>query len=276
MKRYGLLFLSMMMMGSFSFGLNKGKFKNHLRMALNESDMKIDVGDPVESEFEGFLEVPVTVQGQKQTVFMRKDEKKYIWGMLFDMDVNYDKERMDGISMKKAFSKGSKKAPVTVVEYSDLQCGYCRKAHLAFEEELYKMYSKDQVRWVYKHFPLRNHKWAKDGAVAATCAGEQDKDAFWDMMHRLFTDSKKIKLETLEETVKAHVKDMKLNEKKFQACLEGEKASERVQADYEEGVRVGVRSTPTFFINGRKKRGFRNMEAFKSVIDAKLKAAEKK
>lgn len=277
MKRMIPLFITAVLLSTSGFGFDKEKFAENLAQALNEFDTKgIKIGTPTASEFPGFLEIPVTMKRQKQTVYMTEDEKKYIWGAVFETEVDYDKQRMDVINTKKGRYKGSKRAPVKLIEFSDLQCGYCRKAHLAFEEELYKTYKKKEVQWVYKHFPLRNHKWAEDGAVAAECAGDQDKDAFWEMMHRLFDNARSIKVDTLDETVKTYVKEMKLNEKKFEACLEDEEVRGRIKNDRKEGIKAGVRSTPTFFINGRMKRGFRSFDQMKPFIDAKLGKKPKK
>ena len=276
MIKNALLFTVSFLCASSIVALDEEAFKNHLRASLNESgETKIILGEKEASPIPGYYSFTVTLRSNRgsleQKVFMSEDETKYIMGTVFDLTIDPIAERLKKMDLKNVFSKGSDKAPVTIVEYSDLQCGFCRKAHEALEENLYKEYSEDEVRIIFKHFPLRFHKWAEPGAVATVCAGEQKEPLFWEMIDKFFQNSKEITPENVQEKSLAFAKELDLNEKKFQRCLEKGKALERVQKEKAEGASIGVRSTPTFFVNGWLQRGFRDFESFKPLIDEKLK-----
>lgn len=157
-----------------------------------------------------------------------------------------------------------------MVEFTDLQCPYCERAHAAMKESLYKEYTQDQVRWVYKHFPLENHQWAEPAAVAAECAGGQNKEMFWEMAEKFFKNASSVTPENVSVNAKKYAKELKLDETTFQTCLAEPAMLDRVRADKNEGMKAGVSSTPTIFINGRMMRGFRNFESIKRIIDEKL------
>jgi len=257
-------------------GFDKAVFREHLRKALNESfTTEIQVGDPEPSEFEGFLAVPITLKtergSQTQTVYLSKDEKKYWLGTIFDTALDYDQERLKKFDLKNAYYKGWNKAPVTIVEFSDLQCGYCKKAHMAFENELYKNYSKKEVRMIFKHFPLGGHKWALDGALATECAGKQSNEAFWKMTNRFFEEAVNITPKNVKEKTLEFAKDIGLNRKRLTSCISDKKTKDKVLSNRREGLTVGVRSTPTFYVNGRMYRGFRDFDSFRPLIDEMLK-----
>ena len=265
--------------GASASAFDKEKFVDHLRKALNESTAtELIVGDPEPSPFKGFHAIPLTVKtrrgSQKETVYLSKDEKKYWIGTIFDMSLDYDEERAKKFDLKNAYYKGSSKAPVTIVEFSDLQCGFCKKAHVAFEKELHKVYSKDDVRIVFKHFPLGMHKWAMDGAVATECAGQQNKQAFWDMTDKFFENTRNITPKNVKEKAEEFAKALDLNAGQLKECMAKEETRRKVLTNRQEGISAGVSSTPTFYVNGRMVRGFRNFDAFRPIIDEKLKASK--
>lgn len=256
--------------------LDKERLSEHLRKALNETRaIEFVVGDPEDSDFKGLWAVPVTIKtprgNQVQTILVGKDEKKYILGSIIDLTVDPDEERASKIDVSGFPAKGSPDAPVTIVKYSDLECGFCRKAHIAIEDELYEQYSKDQVRFVFKHFPLNSHPWSERGAIAVECAFRQggDEKAF-EMIDRLFQDAPSITPENVSGKIAAFAREIGLKSDEFQACLTSDDTRESVQAQREEGIQVGVRSTPTFFVNGRMVKGFRDFGSLKIVIDEKL------
>lgn len=275
-----ILFLGVQGLWAF----DKDWFEYHIR-ASNEipGSADVTVEDPVASNFGDSKLVNVTiaqiirgrVRSQKKTVLLSPDEKSYFWGDSFDLSVDPDQERMNKFQLKNVHAKGSKNAPVTLVEFTDMQCPYCQKAHDKLSAELYKTYTKDQVRWVFKHFPLGMHNWAEPAHVALECAADQKKKAFWEMSEMFFRDAKdrtetKITKENVNDRAKSYAKELKLKVGKFEKCLSNEKMLSRVRRDVEEGSRVGVTSTPTIFVNGRKIRGFRNFSELKAVIDDKM------
>ncbi|HYO54424.1 thioredoxin domain-containing protein [Archangium sp.] len=161
-------------------------------------------------------------------------------------------------------AKGPENAPITIVEFSDFQCPFCSKAIQTVEDVL-KAYP-NQVRLVFRHFPLEFHKQAPKASEAALCAHDQGK--FWEYHDTLFANQKALEVPAL----KGYAKQLGLDTAKFDKCLDsGEKAS-IVSADMADGQKVGVNGTPAFFINGVLLSGAQPFEEFKSVIDSELQA----
>jgi protein-disulfide isomerase len=143
--------------------------------------------------------------------------------------------------------------------------------------ELYKKYTKDQVRVVFKHYPLPMHPWAEPAAVASECAGAQaGQDGFWKMADYFFVNQTSLTKDNVNTKALEQAKAQKLNVPKFQSCLSSIEPLNRVRADHEEGNEMGVSSTPTLFVNGRQRRGFGRFEDLSSVIDEKLAEAKPK
>lgn len=163
-------------------------------------------------------------------------------------------------------SKGPEGAPITIVEFSDFECPFCSRA-IGAVDEVTKTYG-DKVRVVFRQFPLDFHKNAQKSAEASLCANDQGK--FWEMHDTLFANQKALGVEDL----KKHAATLKLDTKKFNACLDsGEKAA-IVKADMADGSKVGVTGTPAFFINGIMLSGAQPFSEFKSIIDDELKGAK--
>ncbi|WP_257458212.1 thioredoxin domain-containing protein [Archangium lipolyticum] len=161
-------------------------------------------------------------------------------------------------------SRGPENAPITIVEFSDFQCPFCSRAIKTVDEVLAAY--PNQVRLVFRQFPLDFHKQAPKAAEASLCANDQGK--FWEYHDTLFANQQALEVPQLKE----HAKKVGLDSAKFDKCLDsGEKAS-IVNADLEAGKKVGVNGTPAFFINGVLLSGAQPIEEFKSIIDAELKA----
>lgn len=159
----------------------------------------------------------------------------------------------------------NKDAPVTIVEFSDFQCPYCSKAALTINE-LKKKYGK-KLNVVFKQYPLPFHSQAKLAANAALCAGEQKADLFWKMHDKMFADQAKLSRTDLDETArKLGVKDGD-----FKKCMDAKKYFSQIEKDIEQGKALNVKSTPTFFVNGKLVSGAQPAEVFSEIIDEDLK-----
>lgn len=159
-------------------------------------------------------------------------------------------------------SKGAADARVTIVEFSDFECPYCAKVQGTLDAVL-KAYP-DDVRLVYRHFPLSFHKNARAASEATLCAEDQGK--FWPMHDEIFEDQKNMSVDDL----KRHAKTIKLDVEKFTACLEARTHNDYVEADIEEANRIGITATPTFYINGRKLEGGYDVASFRKMIEKEL------
>lgn len=144
--------------------------------------------------------------------------------------------------------RGPADAVVTIIEYADFQCPYCREFH-ATMQQLLAAYPL-QVRWIYKHFPDTDlHPLAESAAEAAECAGEQGK--FWEFADQLFTRQDDI-TESLFPIIAG---SLSLNLQKFSACFASGRYRQKVQTDYQSGLAAGAWGTPSNFINGYLVRG---------------------
>jgi protein-disulfide isomerase len=159
--------------------------------------------------------------------------------------------------------KGPENAPVTIVEFSDYQCPFCARSEPVVAQVV-REYG-DKVRFVYKHFPLVSiHPRALPAALAAAAADRQGK--FWEMHEVLFANQRALQSEQL----KGYAERLGLDVQKFEADLQAPETRKLVQDDVRLAQQLGVRGTPTVFVNGKLLRD-RTPEGFKQAIDLLLK-----
>jgi protein-disulfide isomerase len=160
-------------------------------------------------------------------------------------------------------SRGPADAPVTIVEFSDYQCPFCKRAEPTVQEVV-KRYPQ-QVRVVFRHFPLDSiHPLARPAAEAAACAEEQGK--FWEYHALLFDKSPELDPATLKKLAG----DSKLDVAAFDACVASGKHKQRVEKDAEAGRAANVSGTPAFFVNGIPLSGARSLDDFVKLIEKEL------
>ena len=152
--------------------------------------------------------------------------------------------------------RGNPDAVVTVSEFADLQCPACQAAHQTISAPLLEKYGA-QIRFEYKHFPLRSlHRYALEAAMASECAADQGK--FWEYVDLNYEEQKKLDVAQLTVWAKALSLDADL----FDKCLKSQIKRDVVLADYEAGKELGVSGTPTYFVNGQKiESGFDTISA---------------
>lgn len=160
-------------------------------------------------------------------------------------------------------SVGDPKAPVTIVEFSDFQCPFCRRAAPTLKQIRDKY--GDKVRVVWKDFPLTQiHPQAFRAAEAGRCAQEQGK--FWEYHDQLFGNQQALQPDDLKKYAAAAGMDAA----KFGDCLDSQKYAERVRDGVAAGTRLGVNSTPTLYVNGRRVEGAQPFDVFAGIIDEEL------
>jgi protein-disulfide isomerase len=164
-------------------------------------------------------------------------------------------------------TKGNPNATVTVVEFTDYQCPSCAAAQPTLER-LIAEYG-DRVRFVVRDFPLQMHADARKAAEAAEAAREQGK--YWDFTAILFRNQSALKPEQLKQ----YAQVLGLDVAKFGAALDSGRFADAVQRDVNEGERVGVTGTPTFFVNGRRAADA-SYDTLKAALDAALKQSSAK
>ena len=157
---------------------------------------------------------------------------------------------------------GNPKAPITIVEASDFECPFCSMAQSTLRE-VQERYP-NQIKLVFKHFPLAFHEHALQAHLAATCAEEQGK--FWEYRKILFENQRALHKENLIR----YAQELGLNVESFVGCLEQEKYRSKIEEDREEVLGYGVQGTPSFFVNGRLLPGAQPFGSFQQVIDEEL------
>ena len=158
---------------------------------------------------------------------------------------------------------GPASAKVTIVEFSEFQCPFCKRVGPTLDQ-IKKEYG-NKVRIVFKHNPLSFHKDAPLASQASLAAGKQGK--FWEMHDMLFENQRALK----PDDINKYAQELGLNMSKFKADLESDEIKKQIAADQALAAKVGARGTPTFFINGRKLRGAQPFPRFKALIDEELK-----
>jgi len=159
--------------------------------------------------------------------------------------------------------RGNKNAKVTIVEFSDYQCPFCSRHHTTMQQVMRDF--PNDVRWVYKHFPLDSlHPYARKAAEAAECAGDQDK--FWEYTDDLYANQKSITPTYLSDLAKT----IGLKSSQFEECLSSGKYVAKVNKDFSEGQAVGVSGTPGSVVNGQLIKGAVPYEQLKATIQNAL------
>ena len=169
------------------------------------------------------------------------------------------------VSVDGAPFRGSATAPVTIVEFSDFQCPFCKQVVPTLTQVLSRYGEK--VKLVYRDFPLDIHPQAGKAAEAARCA--QDQRKFWEYHDALFANSPNLSPEGL----KTYAEQLGLDIASFEHCLASGTHAAAVQKSIDEGIRLGVTGTPAFFINGELLSGAQPLESFVRVIERELAPA---
>ncbi len=157
---------------------------------------------------------------------------------------------------------GDANGKITIIEFSDFECPFCARVKPTIHK-LIKEY-KGQVKIVFRDFPLSFHSKAKLAAISAECANDQGK--FWEYHDKLFDNQRALDRENLEK----YAGELKLNVSEFKKCLDDPAKASEVDKDIADAKKLGVKSTPTFFINGKMYSGVLTFNEFKKRIDKTL------
>jgi len=193
-------------------------------------------------------------QQERESAFLRELRQRYNVAIALEapkVDVSTDNDPV----------RGAKDAKVTIIEFSDFECPYCRRVQPALKRLLEEY--DGRVRLVFRDFPLNIHKNAQKAAEAAQCAAEQDK--FWPYHDKLFEQTA-----LSPDDLKKYAGELKLDTDKFNACLDSGQYAQEVADDMKDGQDAGVNSTPSFFINGQPLSGAVPYERFQEIVDAAL------
>lgn len=173
---------------------------------------------------------------------------------------------VSGVNTEGAHFLGSADAKVTIVEFADMQCPACARSVAKLHEIVEK--SNGQVRLVFKHFPLSQHRNAMPAAQAVEAAGEQGK--FWEMYDLLYiTQTQWQDLSNPRDFLMSAADSLGLNMEQFGYSLDTRKYLDKILTDQREGDGLNINATPTFFVNGEKYVGVPDSN-FEDLINSKL------
>lgn len=166
---------------------------------------------------------------------------------------------------------GSVSAPVTIVEFADFQCSFCRKFWSDTLPKLKESYVKQgRVRIIYRHFAILG-KFSEQAGMAADCAGEQGK--FWEYHDQLFANQGGLAF--TQSKLEHYARALGIKAANFNRCLTSEKYRKKVEGETAVAASLGARGTPTFFVNERLMVGAQPLKVFQNVINEELKSKKK-
>lgn len=254
--------------------------------------MAVSMGTIGPSGYSNLDEGSFTINGQKTQRFLVSQDNKQLFLVIGEpIDVSRSKdeikaeiamraaaeaEKVDAVREKLAATianlpyRGAADAPVTIVEFSDFQCPYCAKG-AETAKQIIEKYPND-IKFVFKHFPLNNHPWAKPAAIASYCATLQKDEAFWTLHDNYFKYQKQINPGNVIEKSKEYLKGSNIDMAAWTTCAvdvnsEAYKtASAVIDADLALGQELGVSGTPGFFVNGALLEGAQPITAFEPLI----------
>jgi protein-disulfide isomerase len=181
----------------------------------------------------------------------------------FEVDYLLDPYRIEIADATGRPTKGPANATVTLVEYSDFECPYCRQVVPSLQQVLGKY--GDKIRVEYRQFPLSSiHPSAMGAAHASLCANDQGK--FWEMHDLMFEEQKELAVPQLKEKAGR----LGLDQAAFDACMDSNKYAQVIQEDLQTGSEAGVSGTPAMFINGRPLSGAVDAATLSQIIDEEL------
>lgn len=160
-------------------------------------------------------------------------------------------------------------AKVNIVEFGDFQCPACAAAFPIVEQLLALYKDNPQVNFVSRNFPLPQHQYALLTAEAAEAAGAQGK--YWEMYRLIYANQDTwVNSADPMSILVGYAVQLKLDVNRFKAEVTANKYSDIIEQDKQDGLALGINSTPTFYINGVRAEGVRNFDEFKAMVDSAL------
>lgn len=219
--------------------------------------------------------VKVVTAGKESSLdyYITKDNRCFILGSVHNLAVDPRREALQTITTSNHATQGPAHAPVTIVEYADLECPTCARLQAFLEGELLPKYG-DKVRLVFKEFPLPAHEWSLTAAIANECVYETQRDAFVPYRSLIFQNQGAFTVANVRDMLLALADRAGIDRVQLAGCLDAKASLPRIEADKQEAKRLDVQSTPTSFINGRIIVGSPPPEIFYEAVDDALRGAE--
>jgi protein-disulfide isomerase len=240
------------------------------------ANIKLSVGKFKPSPSPDFEQGTLTMDDGKskndRVVLLTRDGKHLIMSDLYSLAVDPKQQALRNISLQNEPTQGPADAPVTLVEYADLECPTCARMNEFLETQVVPRYG-NKVRLVFKEYPLPMHDWSMTAAIANQCAYEMNPASYVPFRTAIFRNQQLINITNLRETLLSYGEQAGVDRVKLAGCLDAKSSYPRIQRDMAEAKRIEVNQTPTVFINGRMMIGLPSEEAYFQAIDEALKGS---
>lgn len=175
----------------------------------------------------------------------------------------------------RGYIKGSPTATVEITEFADYQCPFCQTfATLQMPTIQERLIDTGRLRWRYRDFPLQQHSFARLAAHSAACADEQGK--YWDQHARIYEGQQDwAGARDAGPLFRGYAKASGLDLGRYDSCMKAGKYAGRIQASYNEGVQLGVSSTPTLLVGNRLYNGRFDSDAITKLVDSLARYSSK-
>ncbi|PWT98370.1 MAG: hypothetical protein C5B51_29460 [Terriglobia bacterium] len=236
------------------------RYLRHVELFRGQVNFKID--DPKSSKaLPGFSEVTVHLTfdggGRDYLYYVSADGQTIVKGDVYRMNQSPFQANLEKLTTDKQPSFGPANAPVTIVEFGDLQCPDCKMEAPVLHQEVPKAFP-DRVRVIFKDYPLDSiHPWARAAAIAGRCVYRQDPQAFWKFYDWDYENQEEISTENLKSKVMGWAGQNGIDTLQLSRCIDTKASESEVNRSVAEGRALGITGTPTLFINGRKIGGLR-------------------
>lgn len=219
-----------------------------------------------------FRRIQIESPAPKRTLLLYlSPDQRFLSEFLLDtnLDPRGERRRIAGETEKALLAdaspyKGPQNAPVTLIEFSDFQCPFCKR----FSDNLAKATAvNDNVRIVFKHLPLSMHPWARQAALVSICANFQSNEAFWKAEEFFFSRQETINPQNMESAISAFAENTPgLDDTQMRSCLAGGTAAAVLARDEKLAETYHINATPTIFINGVRKVGVSTVDQLQGAL----------
>ena len=228
------------------------------------------------SELTGLTEITVIItnpQGSNANkLYVSADGKHAITGDVLPFGAKpFEDARLKLEKGINGATKGPANAPVTIVEFSDMQCPHCKTVAPNIEQLLAQ---EPDVHFVFQNFPLPAHNWAEKAAEYVDCVDRASNDAVWKFIQKTFEQQNNITESSADEKLKAIATDSGVNADQIAACAARPETKARIEASVELGKSVGVTGTPAIFISGRALSGATPVDLMKKIVEFQASQAK--
>jgi len=209
---------------------------------------------------------------QHKVILFISPDNRFVFGSLADVTVDpvleakVESDRVQRLLLSDMSPhKGSENAQVTIVEFGDLQCPYCKQFDLLLKSLPAEMQTK--IRIVYKHLPLPKHAWAFSAALASACAAAQSDEAFWNLQDEILKEQQDLTaLGFRDEILKIAARLSVIAPAAFLSCVDSKAAESIVKRDMKLAENLSIHGTPTIFINGKREPKFPTLDELRQWI----------